>query len=46
MFQFYSEFEKEVNGVRDVSFSRQLNPELQSFREWLNKNAKLIPLDQ
>lgn len=46
MFQFYSEFEKEVNGVRDVSFSRQLNPELQSFSEWADKNAKLIPLDQ
>jgi uncharacterized protein YbjT (DUF2867 family) len=46
MFQFYSEFEKEVNGIRDVSFSRQLNPELQSFSEWADKNAKLIPLDQ
>jgi uncharacterized protein YbjT (DUF2867 family) len=45
MFQFYDEFEKEVNGVRNVGFSKKLNPELQSFEQWLNKNAKLIPLD-
>jgi uncharacterized protein YbjT (DUF2867 family) len=44
MFQFYDEFEKEVNKVRDVGFSKQLNPELQSFEQWLQKNAKLIPL--
>jgi len=45
MFQFYDEFEKEVNGVRDVDFSKKLNPELQSFEQWLIKSAKLIPLD-
>jgi uncharacterized protein YbjT (DUF2867 family) len=45
MFQFYDEFEKEVNGVRNVSFSKKLNPELQSFEQWLNKNATLIPID-
>ncbi len=45
MFQFYDEFEKELNKVRDVDFSRKLNPELLSFGEWLKKNAELIPLD-
>jgi uncharacterized protein YbjT (DUF2867 family) len=45
MFQFYDEFENEVNGVRDVGFSKKLNPELESFEQWLNKNAKLIPID-
>jgi uncharacterized protein YbjT (DUF2867 family) len=44
MFQFYDEFEKHVNELRDVEISRQLNPELQSFEQWLVKNAKLIPL--
>jgi uncharacterized protein YbjT (DUF2867 family) len=44
MFQFYDEFEKEVNEVRNVSFSKQLNPQLQSFEQWLQRNAKLIPL--
>jgi len=45
MFQFYDEFEKDVNGIRDVKLSRELNPKLQSFTEWLDKNAKLIPID-
>lgn len=45
MFQFYRDFEKECNSVRDVHFSRQLNPELQSFDVWLKANASRIPLD-
>jgi len=45
MFQFYDEFEKEVNGIRDVANSKKLNPELQTFEQWLNTNAKLIPID-
>lgn len=45
MFQFYDEFEKECNEVRDVSLSRKLNPELQSFEEWLQKNGSKIPLE-
>lgn len=45
MFQFYRDFEKDVNTVRDVNFSKELNPELQSFNQWLSKNGKKIPLD-
>ena len=45
MFQFYRDFEKELNTIRDVSFSKQLNPELQTFNEWLAENAKKIPLE-
>jgi uncharacterized protein YbjT (DUF2867 family) len=45
MFQFYRDFEKDVNGIRDVSVSKQLNPELKNFNQWLNENAKKIPLD-
>ncbi len=44
MFQFYRDFEKDVNEVRSVSASRELNPALQSFNQWLEKNAALIPL--
>ncbi len=45
MFQFYRDFEKDVNSVRDVSFSKGLNPELKNFDQWLSENAKKIPLD-
>jgi len=45
MFQFYRDFEEACNSVRDVKFSRELNPELKSFDMWLSENAKRIPLD-
>ncbi|WP_121357090.1 NmrA/HSCARG family protein [Flavisolibacter nicotianae] len=45
MFQFYRDFEQECNSVRDVYYSRELNPELQNFEQWLGKNAKRIPLE-
>jgi hypothetical protein len=44
MFQFYRDFEEECNSVRNVDFSRKLNPELKSFDEWLQENASRIPL--
>jgi uncharacterized protein YbjT (DUF2867 family) len=44
MFQFYDEFEKELNKTRDVAYSKELDPELMSFEQWLNKYAKQIPL--
>jgi uncharacterized protein YbjT (DUF2867 family) len=45
MFQFYRDFDDVVNQVRDVDFSRTLNPELQSFDTWLQHNAERIPLE-
>lgn len=45
MFQFYRDFEKDCNDVRNVKFSKQLNPELKSFAQWLTEKGKLIPLD-
>ena len=45
MFQFYRDFEEACNSVRDVKFSRELNPELKSFDRWLAENAPRIPLD-
>ena len=44
MFQFYAEFEQDVNGMRDVERSRSLNPELQSLETWLAANKDRIPL--
>lgn len=45
MFQFYRDFDEVCNSVRDVNFSRELNPELKSFDEWLDENAQKIPLE-
>lgn len=44
MFQFYQEFEDHFMRTRDVALARRLNPELQSFTQWLNKNKDHIPL--
>jgi uncharacterized protein YbjT (DUF2867 family) len=44
MFQFKRDFEKDYRAARDVDASRALNPALQSFDEWLARNAKRIPL--
>jgi hypothetical protein len=45
MFQFYRDFDQVCNEVRDVKFSRELNPELKSFDRWLGENAKQIPIE-
>jgi uncharacterized protein YbjT (DUF2867 family) len=44
MFQFKRDFEKEYAGHRSLEVSRKLNPELQTFDDWLKQNAKRIPL--
>ncbi|OQP54279.1 nucleoside-diphosphate sugar epimerase [Niastella yeongjuensis] len=44
MYQFYDEFEKELNNTRDVDRSKQLNPDLMNFAQWLKKYAGKIPL--
>jgi uncharacterized protein YbjT (DUF2867 family) len=45
MFQHHTEFEDAVRGLRSVETSRMLNPELQSFSEWLSENASRIPIE-
>lgn len=45
MFQIYDEFEEQMNKLRDVTISKQLNPGLQNFEQWLAAHAKSIPLD-
>jgi len=44
MFQIYDEFEEKMNKLRDVKISKELNPQLQNFEQWLADNAKKIPL--
>jgi uncharacterized protein YbjT (DUF2867 family) len=44
MFQFKRDFNGYYCGARDVARSRALNPSLQSFATWLEKNKGLIPL--
>jgi hypothetical protein len=45
MFQFYDEFEKVCNDMRDVNRSKELGGSVQSFDEWLGRNASKIPLE-
>ncbi|WP_237144269.1 NmrA/HSCARG family protein [Pontibacter pamirensis] len=45
MFQFYRDFEEVCNSVRDVKFSKELNPGLKNFSMWLSQNAQRIPLE-
>jgi uncharacterized protein YbjT (DUF2867 family) len=44
MFQIKADFEKEYCGARDLGFSRSLNPQLQTFAQWLAANKERIPL--
>ena len=45
MFQYYQEFEAELAATRSVARSRELNPELQDFTQWVTQNAALIPIE-
>ena len=44
MFQFYRDFNDDFVAARSVEKSRKLNPGLLSFQQWLDANAKQIPL--
>lgn len=45
MFQFKRDFQKDFCGPRDPKIARALNPELQTFEQWLAQNKSRIPLD-
>jgi len=45
MFQFKHDFQEVFVGARDLKFSRSLNPELQTFSQWLARNKDRIPLE-
>ena len=44
MFQFKRDFNDYFVGARDLRSTRELNPELQTFEEWLAVHAKEIPV--
>ena len=44
MFQFKQDFEEKYCGARDLEATRDINPSLQSFEKWAEKNKENIPL--
>jgi uncharacterized protein YbjT (DUF2867 family) len=44
MFQYKQDFEREFCGARDLAFARSLNPQLQTFAQWLSTNKDRIPV--
>ena len=44
MFQFKRDFNDYYVGARSVEESRRLNPALQSFEQWLDRNKERIPV--
>jgi uncharacterized protein YbjT (DUF2867 family) len=45
MFQYKRDFEEIYCGLRPPDFARSLNPELQTFQMWLDRNKSRIPLE-
>ena len=45
MFQFKRDFEQYFCGARSLEVSRRLNPGLQTFDQWLDRNKERIPLE-
>jgi len=45
MFQFKRDFEADFCSRRDIEVSRALNPELQTFKQWLDRNKGRIPIE-
>ncbi len=45
MFQFKRDFQQAFCGPRDPKIARGLNPELQTFDQWLAQNKSRIPLE-
>ncbi|MEA2706208.1 MAG: hypothetical protein QOH22_996 [Gemmatimonadaceae bacterium] len=44
MFQYNTEFEQDCCDARNISETKSLNPELQTFDRWLGENKSRIPL--
>jgi hypothetical protein len=45
MFQFQHDFNDYFTSIRSENLSKELNPGLQTFDYWLEKNKHLIPID-
>jgi uncharacterized protein YbjT (DUF2867 family) len=46
MFQFKRDFEDVFCGARNPGVARSLNPSLQTFVDWLEKNGSRIPIEE
>ena len=44
MFQFKRDFNDDYRAARNIEFSRELNPELQTFERWLAQYGSEIPI--
>jgi uncharacterized protein YbjT (DUF2867 family) len=45
MFQYKRDFNDSYCGVRDMELARSLNPEMQTFEQWLEDNGERIPVE-
>ena len=45
MFQFKHDFNEIYCGARDLNLARSINPELQTFADWLAQNKDRISLE-
>jgi uncharacterized protein YbjT (DUF2867 family) len=45
MFQFKRDFNEDYRRARNIDEARALNPDLQSFTQWLSRNKEKIPRD-
>jgi uncharacterized protein YbjT (DUF2867 family) len=45
MFQFYRDFSDQFNNNRSLSTSKELNPSLKTFDEWLQEYKEKIPIE-
>lgn len=45
MFQFKRDFNDYFRQSRDINLARSLNPELQTFEQWLTQNRDRIPIE-
>ncbi|MGN6390644.1 MAG: NmrA/HSCARG family protein [Gemmatimonadales bacterium] len=44
MFQFMRDFNDDFRGARDLGFSRNLVPDMQTFEQWLGRHKREIPI--
>jgi hypothetical protein len=45
MFQFKRDFNEDFCGVRDLEVGRKLNPQMQTFDQWLARHRNEIPVE-
>ena len=45
MFQFNQEFAQQFCAARDPTLTRELDPQVQTFAQWLQTNAARLPIE-